>query len=323
MDSNKRQDDHVSRNDISYQINSRYVNTEAHDTCNSIEIGLASNQNMAFRETQEDAAGMAQIKLLHPIDGYMDITVLSVFDGVGGRNGGEYASGTACQLILQNIISGCMTMTDPEQQLPEIIEFALANANRNIRAFPLFISGAATTAAISVIVESQWYGRLCVTSHVGDSRVYVITNNKQAVLFTRDHSRVEELVASGEITSEEAQTHPESHVITAAIGASSILPELDISIKNIDDVIAIIALTDGVWGPLVRSLGSEFPQYLTNTICQHSSQEAAELLVAEAIHSGGEDNATAAIAIVSGDINRSKTQIDYPELNNHTKEGNK
>ena len=70
-----------------------------------------------------------------------------------------------------------------------------------------------TTTAVVVVVK----GNEVAYAHVGDSRLYLITD--EITQITRDHSIVQTLIESGEITPEDAVKHPRKNVITRALGA--------------------------------------------------------------------------------------------------------
>ena len=260
----------------------------------TIQAGIASDQNPKHRANQQDAAGAGELTLFRPSGGYLHIRVIGVFDGVGGSNGGGLASSTASQSVVTGLLSAIADVTDKDQ-LREIVEAAFSTANRIIRAAPHPYANSATTGAACVVIDDEWLGRWCGVVHLGDSRVYAVPRGGIGTLLTRDHSYVQTLVDAGEITPEEALAHPDSNIITAALGAAPTSPAVRTTINELNDSIAIIALTDGVWGALERSLKDDFPTYLADIVWRLSPQDAAETLVAAAIGAGSDDNATAAI----------------------------
>lgn len=77
--------------------------------------------------------------------------------------------------------------------------------------------GMGTTVTAVYIDNAQIYW-----GHVGDSRLYLIRENKLHQI-TNDHSLVWELMQNGSITSEEAQVHPQRNILTRAVGTSETL----------------------------------------------------------------------------------------------------
>lgn len=134
--------------------------------------------------------------------------IFMVCDGVGGSSKGEVASELACdtfEIFFSN-------NTSPLS--PEVVSNALLFTEK---AFENYITqnpdskGMATTLTFVGFHDNQ-----AICSHCGDSRIYHVRNGN--ILFkTKDHSLVNELVASGYITENEAKTHPKRNQITRAI----------------------------------------------------------------------------------------------------------
>ena len=129
-----------------------------------------------------------------------------VADGMGGAQAGEVASEMAVESFNTGLPDG-----DPGEGLRQIIE----EANRRIHARSRESSG---KAGMGTTVTAAHVGEHNVTiAHVGDSRCYLVRDGSLTRL-TRDHSLVEELVARGKLTPEQAETHPQRSVITRALG---------------------------------------------------------------------------------------------------------
>ncbi len=125
---------------------------------------------------------------------------------------------------------------------------------------------------------------------MGDSRGYLICGN-DINQFTEDHSYVTSLVKAGVITAEEAETHPDRHVITKAIGLS---PELTVDADQIDRQIEknmyILLCCDGLHGVVSDEV-------IASTLAEYREPDVvAEKLVDKANESGGPDNITVLIA---------------------------
>ncbi|MBR5222737.1 MAG: Stp1/IreP family PP2C-type Ser/Thr phosphatase [Clostridia bacterium] len=143
-----------------------------------------------------------------------DIAFAVVCDGMGGANAGEVASQTAVKIISEYIINSYrkkMSIGD----FTKVLKNALTSAN--ITLFDMAskdenLKGMGTTAVVVVIKGNE-----VAYAHVGDSRLYLITD--EITQITRDHSIVQTLIESGEITPEDAVKHPRKNVITRALGA--------------------------------------------------------------------------------------------------------
>ena len=140
-----------------------------------------------------------------------------VCDGMGGANGGNIASKIAVEVIGSRIRDAYGADQEPGSA-ELLLTSAMATANIGVydRAQKeLELSGMGTT-----VVAVVTCGRTAYISHVGDSRVYLYRDQTLSQV-TRDHSVVQELIESGQITEEEARSHPRKNYITRAIGVIS------------------------------------------------------------------------------------------------------
>lgn len=207
-----------------------------------------------------------------------------VADGMGGYEGGQEASRVAVETVRH--IYDCDFAHDPRQSLVA----ALLRAHGNIQRYALEhveFQGMGTTCTALAIV-----GRKLYFAHVGDSRLYLVRPHEISQL-TRDHSYVGRLVESGIVRSEDAQSHPQRHILTAALGSGR-----EISPDSSDQPIPlqpgdnILLCTDGLWSVVGE------PE-LADTVRSHSPAKACRALVDIALERGGPDNVTAMILRVS------------------------
>lgn len=200
-----------------------------------------------------------------------------VADGMGGHEGGQEASRIAVQTIQQ--VYAETPGSDPQS----LLAAAFREAHKRIHGYAAEhpqLRGMGTTATAIVLLSKQLF-----YSHVGDSRLYLIRGGKASRL-THDHSYVSRLVEDGVITSEEAEVHPQRHILTTALGAGSEfsldMPEHPIALEAGD---VLVLCTDGLWGLLTEH---EVAQAATDN---HPS-EACRGLVEVAKQRGGPDNIT-------------------------------
>lgn len=133
-----------------------------------------------------------------------------VADGVGGKNAGEVASSIATTIIRQTYYED-----DRSISLLESFRESVQEANQQIRDASKLnadYDGMATTCTALVLYQDR-----AAIAHVGDSRAYMLRGDDFTQL-TRDHSLANDLLAQGLITEEEAKHHPQSNVITRALG---------------------------------------------------------------------------------------------------------
>jgi protein phosphatase len=136
-------------------------------------------------------------------------TLFMVCDGVGGMAHGEDASRIVCQAFAQSLEN--QSFSDANR-----IASALAQAETALNEYAekaFSPKGMATTLTLLHLHHAG-----ATVAHIGDSRVYQFRKDK-IVFKTKDHSWVNELVANGVITPEQARTHPQRNVIARAIQA--------------------------------------------------------------------------------------------------------
>ncbi len=135
--------------------------------------------------------------------------VFIVADGMGGHNAGDYASRLAVETVVEEIGASF------EKNAVKILNNAIRRANEQLRKRARedkALSGMGTT-----IVAATCIGRYLEVANVGDSRLYVISDEIRQI--TQDHSLVEEMVRMGGLDKETARNHPDKNIITRAVGA--------------------------------------------------------------------------------------------------------
>jgi PPM family protein phosphatase len=200
-----------------------------------------------------------------------------VADGMGGYEGGQEASRLAVETVrtlyeaasdgnLQNTLLGAFTV-------------AHANIQRYAEEHPEFHGMGTTCTALSLVGSELRF------AHIGDSRLYRDHAGTMTRL-TRDHSYVGRLVESGVVRSEDAESHPQRHILTAALGSGRELfpdsPQQPMALESGD---TLILCTDGLW-----SLVSD--QELAKVVRANAPVESCLALVKMALERGGPDNVT-------------------------------
>jgi serine/threonine protein phosphatase PrpC len=200
-----------------------------------------------------------------------------IADGMGGYEGGQEASRLAVETVRE--IYGRVVRDDPQAALLE----ALATAHDRIKAHAEQhpeLHGMGTTWTAVVIRGRQLY-----FAHVGDSRLYMARGGKISRL-TRDHSYVGRLVESGIVRPEDAEKHPQRHILTAALGAGSeVTMDSAEKILDLQAADSLLLCTDGLWGVMSED-------ELMATMKSRTPAEACAALVNLAIERGGPDNIT-------------------------------
>ncbi len=201
-------------------------------------------------------------------------------DGMGGHNAGDVASEmaiTEMQALFQQADAAQLTM--PEQR-KQWLRDAVSQINDEIYRYSQShesCQGMGTTLIAALI-----YGGDCLISHVGDSRVYHFTD-EEVTLVTRDHSYVNVLLETGQISEEEAQNHPQKNFILKALGTeSSVQP--DFYEVHVEEGSHVLICSDGLSNKLSTS---EMAAIITLPM---TLDEKGKKLVKLANDSGGEDN---------------------------------
>ena len=217
--------------------------------------------------------------------------VFVVADGMGGHSGGDVAS----QMVVDEF-QRLSQSYDPARGAEQVAD-AFARAQARIVDFsdahramtPGWHAG--TTAVVAVLVDDDGVTKWLL-ANLGDSRIYRVTEGRLEQVSV-DHSVVQELVDAGQITAEEAATHPERHVITRALGSPEGI-EPDFFLLPLGSVDRLLLCSDGVTG----MLEDDEIQDILETV--GDPRDAADVLVRAAVAAGGRDNATAVVIDVVG-----------------------
>jgi PPM family protein phosphatase len=202
-----------------------------------------------------------------------DPPLFAVADGMGGARGGEIASRVAATALGEAVDgSGASRVVALIQE-----------ANRQVYERAREDSGAAGMG--TTITVALFENGIVSIGHVGDSRAYLIRDRKVDQL-TEDHSLVAELVRTGRLSPEEAETHPQRSVITRAIGTD---PDVDVDVFSVEakpgDLFLICS--DGLTAMVDDAAILDVVERLRDDL-----DTAAKELIAAANRNGGEDNIT-------------------------------
>lgn len=216
---------------------------------------------------------------------YADYPLFIVADGMGGHAGGEIAS--------QRTVARLEALVGADDVNRGAIESALELVVGDIAAHPETTDEGTGTTLTGLFLESAGDDTHWVALNIGDSRVYLLRDDR-LVQVTTDHSVVQELIAAGKISPEEAEGHPYSNVITRAVGASELTaPDyVTIDVRTGD---RFVICSDG----LTKELTDYGIQHFLN---EHADPGAAvDAMLAAALENGGRDNVTLVIVQVDGD----------------------
>ena len=209
-----------------------------------------------------------------------------VADGMGGHACGEVASDIAVTTIEQQIDNGCNIVEAIENAHIAILQGVKDGLGRR---------GMGTTV-VAVHLQGDEY----TLAWVGDSRAYLWDDGLSQI--SKDHSMVQMLIDTGQITQEDARTHPRKNVIYQNLGAAEVeVPEVSVKQGTLYKNQKLLLCSDG--------LSDEIDDRQMSDIVGSASDEAeaAQRLVAAAIDNGGNDNVT--VIIISAAVDATEKPL--------------
>ncbi|WP_448809472.1 PP2C family protein-serine/threonine phosphatase [Agromyces bauzanensis] len=202
--------------------------------------------------------------------------IFAVADGMGGHAAGDFASAAVVTRLAEH--GGKILMGTPE--IDQSLRLAVQDMGRGAGVTDEGSGTTVTGAAIGAISDQPAW----IIFNIGDSRVYRLVGGVLEQL-TVDHSIVQELVDAGQITREEADTHPHSNVITRAVGFHE-APIPDYRAIAIEEGMRLLICSDG----LTKELTSYGIRHFL--MANRKADAAARQLVEAALGNGGRDNVT-------------------------------
>ena len=212
-----------------------------------------------------------------------DLAWTVVCDGMGGINGGDVASKMAVNRMSESLTQNINPYIE-EKEIISIMKKAIEAANKDIFEKSKSheeLKGMGTTVVLGIVIKNNLY-----VMHAGDSRAYLISGPgiKQIGV---DHSIVQEMVDSGEITAEEARNHFQKNIITRALGISDEV-KLDYNKVNLKNEDVILICTDGLSNHLED-------REIYQILCREELRSIPRILVEECNERGGKDNITVSL----------------------------
>ena len=206
-----------------------------------------------------------------------------VCDGMGGARAGNIASLVAVETFVDALQNW---QEDADANPAAVLSRAAEQANAAVyhrAATDPDCRGMGTTMVAALVEEGQ-----ALILNEGDSRAYHLSEEGGIVRVTRDHSLVEDLVERGELTPDQARTHPHKNLITRALGAD---PELraDLFRQKLNEGDFLLLCSDGL-----SNVVSE-QEILYEVIHGGEACTCCRRLLDIALHRGAPDNVTAVL----------------------------
>lgn len=236
--------------------------------CGKTDVGLRRHENQDTFALRQNGRQLTAV----------------VCDGMGGAEGGQIASAIAVETFMAQM-HALLREDMTAEQLRELSSFCVAQANTAVHQRSVedpACRGMGTTLVSAVVTE-----RAAVVCNIGDSRAYLIRGGGIARI-THDHSVVQTLVENGNITAEEARTHPNRNLITRALGPEeqTRCDAFEVEFTHGD---RLLLCTDGL---VVTATDAE----ICRAACTgRSAEESLDALIALAKAQGAPDNVTAVL----------------------------
>ena len=240
-----------------------------------LKVGAATDTGMVRTENEDSFVTAAP--------------VYAVADGMGGHLAGEVASAMAVDTLRARLAGG-PAVPDADRLVDAVRAANLAifqGAHDTIERRGM---GTTLTALAVLAPETPGGAERLALANVGDSRAYVVRNGVLKQLSV-DHSYVQELVTTGQITKDEARVHPNRNIVTRALGID---PDVWVDAWTLPMISGdrFLLCSDGLVDEVIDDTIAELLTGIADP------QAVAEALVATANRHGGRDNTTVVVVDV-------------------------
>lgn len=202
-----------------------------------------------------------------------EVGLWAVADGMGGYEAGDVASNMIVSSLAEIKKHDCL------HNFVDDIEDKIIDANTRILEYSEIMHDGRILG--STIVSLLIQGQVGVCLWAGDSRLYRLRNNELKQI-SRDHSHVQELIDQCAITEEEAMNHPDSNVITRAVGTSDEL-YVDINAFNVQVGDTFLLCSDGLYNAVDENMIEHYMK-------SFDTDDAVKQMIVMALENGAPDN---------------------------------
>ena len=221
------------------------------------------------------------------VENYNKEILLAVADGMGGHNAGEVASSIAITHLGKRFkeVASVGNKEDAINWLQETV------SEINVLIYKYTEEHPESTGMGTTLVTAILTNNFLLIGNIGDSSGFVVKNKKLHKI-TTDHTLVNLLVKSGELTEEEAKDHPKKNVLMKALGA---ITNVEMDIFDVEkDVDGIFLCSDGVTNMLE-------PTIIEKVINDKSDvEEKVKKIIFKCNNRGGNDNISVAYLELKG-----------------------
>ncbi len=254
----------------------------------SLEYRVAQRSDIGkVRSCNEDS--LLSLTLNYVLPGASEpLGFYAIADGMGGHATGDVASSLAIQILRQKAATDLVALPTLAADERAVWLAAVIQEASNLIYTSRQAAGndMGSTLACALLVGSQAY-----LAHLGDSRIYLLRGDSLQQL-TSDHSLVQHLLDSGQISAEEARTHPQRNVIYRSLGDKPMV-DAESSRHNLLPGDTLLLCSDGLNSLLTDAAIQQIIQQAG------SPQVACRQLVEAANQAGGDDNVSVILVELS------------------------
>lgn len=245
----------------------------------------AEHANPALHWTSSSRTDVGMVRL-HNEDAVLDrpeAGLWAVADGMGGHSAGDVASA----MIVERLQT--LDTAQPLSRLVEQAETTLEAVNAELRRLATTREAATIGSTVVALIA---HGAHAVCLWAGDSRAYRLRDGVLEQL-TQDHALVADLVDRGVLSAEQAENHPQSNLVTRAVGAADTL-KLDLEIMRLRRGDLFMLCSDG----LDKELRHD---EIREVLARGAGSGAADALVKLALSRGSRDNVSVVAVQIDGE----------------------
>ena len=250
----------------------------------TISIDACVAQHQGDRAEQQDRVALVP----HPKGGGVALAVVA--DGMGGHTGGVLAAQQVIHTSRNNLEQFSVRDEDPR----DMLEASIKEAHMLIKASRFINEKDPHSTAVMLLLQPgkvSW-------AHCGDSRLYRY-HDDQLVFRTIDHSYVEQLLAKGKITPQQAAVHAKRNILITSLGGQE-APKIDYGMaEDLQGGDSVLLCSDGLWGYFSDA-------ELGQVLARHSARESCDILITQARQRAGGEGDNVSVAILK------LVEIDVP-----------
>ena len=242
----------------------------------TISIDACVAQHQGDRAEQQDRVALVP----HPKGGGVALAVVA--DGMGGHTGGVLAAQQVIHTSRNNLEQFSVRDEDPR----DMLEASIKEAHMLIKASRFINEKDPHSTAVMLLLQPgkvSW-------AHCGDSRLYRY-HDDQLVFRTIDHSYVEQLLAKGKITPQQAAVHAKRNILITSLGGQE-APKIDYGMaEDLQGGDSFLLCSDGLWGYFSDA-------ELGQVLARHSARESCDILITQARQRAGGEGDNVSVAIL-------------------------